>query len=70
MDDIVDHGATCSPSMEAVPDEHEERCGNCSLMFEKSYANFCRRFPPVWAGDNWAFPVVDVNDWCGEWEGA
>jgi hypothetical protein len=67
MDDIVDYGGSCSPSMEAIP-EDQEGCWNCRFMFKKSYANFCRRLPPVWADDNWAFPVVDVDDWCGEWE--
>jgi hypothetical protein len=67
-----EEGSTCSPShgptpSQGIPNE-KESCSNCVFMFEKTYANFCLRYPPVWAGDNWAFPVMDADDWCGEWE--
>lgn len=33
-------------------------------------AGECRRMPPVFANDGAVgyWPMVDITDWCGEWE--
>lgn len=45
-------------------------CGNC-LFFElipesQGASGECRRYPPRAAGQNTQFPVVNENDYCGE----
>lgn len=52
----------------------EPTCENCRFAFwpVKDYhlnMMICRRNPPAVTECNYArFPVVDTDDWCGEWE--
>ncbi len=52
---------------------NNERCENCKFVREDGYNYFCRRNAPVpvsarvlfeWA----AWPTVELDDWCGQWE--
>lgn len=46
----------------------KEVCGTCRYLF----GAWCHRFPPTPAANtdaysNGKWPLVDWNDWCGEW---
>ena len=48
----------------------ESSCANCRFCI----GGHCCRFPPTFAGGGldrpWvAFPEVEADWWCGEWEG-
>ena len=41
-----------------------ETCSSCKY----EVSNFCQRFPPTLVAPNvQMWPVVDSDDWCGEW---
>ena len=46
----------------------KNECSNC--RFFSPFGYFCRRYPkqyaPKW--DKFQFPVVDANNWCGEYQ--
>lgn len=46
----------------------KNECSNC--RFFQPFGYFCRRYPkqyaPKW--NTFQFPVVDANDWCGEYK--
>ena len=47
-------------------------CGTCKFfqIHEETDLGDCRRFPPIFAGETAAFPVVQADRWCGEWKTA
>jgi hypothetical protein len=54
----------------------QEACKSCRFLMldtPRDELGFCRRFPPliVQADEemNFTFPVVAINEWCGEYRG-
>lgn len=56
-----------------IPEDCMPKCSTCSFMQAEpgADAGYCRRFPPVVVaadgGEYSAFPVIEHNDWCGEY---
>lgn len=54
-------------------EKENQECSNCKF-YSGDRHGICRRYPPKIIGfdsmdnQNSEFPVVDQDDWCGEWE--
>jgi hypothetical protein len=56
-------------------DAVDATCGECAFYDPskplRHNGGLCRRNPPVPGTNHWhshqGFPLVDVDDWCGEW---
>lgn len=58
----------------AIPDDCMPKCETCAFIEREpgSDAGYCRRYPPVVVvseeGEYSAFPVIEVQDFCGEYK--
>lgn len=62
--------------MSDVPEQQaaKAQCSNCAFVVQASGGKFtCHRYPPAssWLmpGGGGSWPLVDNQDWCGEWDG-
>lgn len=68
--EITRFGETDTTSIETEDDQ----CGNCRYWKQiESIHGYCRRYPPMIGQEspalyvNAQFPIMQANDWCGEW---